>query len=377
MFDNINKSDISFEKYVELKTDSLTESYVKRFKWIDKFLYWFSWFGNGVSVFLAFFFIQSLFFSSFMEVGNSVFVTLGIIFFLTMFELLKRYIFGMFSKEYIKSKFHVFRKNMIGFIAGVLILVCGSFYFTLNGAMKFTDNKATFTEKTETTISAQTDSLNTFYFSHYIKPLMDDNKILTDQNTSYTQQVTQATYKTKYMGLIEANNKKIESNKTQIANYEKRRDDEIAKLNDTQNKKLNESLDTNKSNVIAFLILSTLIEFIIMLGVYFDKFYRFKVTEEYEKTVVETPEFKNWYKFNEMLRVIYARVKEVGDPIPTSAELTDLFDVGGSKIDKKSFDKFIKLLYYLDIVKLDGRRRVLNMKEENGIKKLRNYFNIN
>ena len=377
MFDNINKSDISFEKYVELKTDSLTESYVKRFKWIDKFLYWLSWFGNGVSVFLAFFFIQSLFFSSFMEVGNSVFVTLGIIFFLTMFELLKRYIFGMFSKEYIKSKFHVFRKNMIGFIAGVLILVCGSFYFTLNGAMKFTDNKATFTEKTETTISAQTDSLNTFYFSHYIKPLMDDNKILTDQNTSYTQQVTQATYKTKYMGLIEANNKKIESNKTQIANYEKRRDDEIAKLNDTQNKKLNESLDTNKSNVIAFLILSTLIEFIIMLGVYFDKFYRFKVTEEYEKTVVETPEFKNWYKFNEMLRVIYARVKEVGDPIPTSAELTDLFDVGGSKIDKKSFDKFIKLLYYLDIVKLDGRRRVLNMKEENGIKKLRNYFNIN
>jgi hypothetical protein len=377
MFDNINKSDISFEKYVELKTDSLTESYVKRFKWIDKFLYWLSWFGNGVSVFLAFFFIQSLFFSSFMEVGNSVFVTLGIIFFLTMFELLKRYIFGMFSKEYIKSKFHVFRKNMIGFIAGVLILVCGSFYFTLNGAMKFTDNKATFTEKTETTISAQTDSLNTFYFSHYIKPLMDDNKILTDQNTSYTQQVTQATYKTKYMGLIEANNKKIESNKTQIANYEKRRDDEIAKLNDTQNKKLNESLDTNKSNVIAFLILSTLIEFIIMLGVYFDKFYRFKVTEEYEKTVVETPEFKNWYKFNEMLRVIYARVKEVGDPIPTSAELTDLFDVGGSKIDKKSFDKFIKLLYYLDIVKLDGRRRVLNMKEEDGIKKLRNYFNIN
>ncbi len=377
MFDNINKSDISFEKYVELKTDSLTESYVKRFKWIDKFLYWLSWFGNGVSVFLAFFFMQALFFSSFMEIGNSIFVTLGIIFFLTMFELLKRYVFGMFSKEYIKSKFHIFRKNMIGFIAGVLILVTGSFYFTLNGAMRFTDNKVAFTEKTETTITTQTDSLNTFYFNQYIKPLMDDNKILTEQNSSYTQQVAQATYKTKYMGLIEANNKKIESNKIQISNYEKRRDNEIAKLSDTQNKKLNESLDTNKSNVIAFLILSTLIEFIIMLGVYFDKFYRFKVTEEYEKTVVETAEFKNWYKFNEMLRVIYARVKEVGDPIPTSVELTDLFDVGGSKIDKKSFDKFIKLLYYLDIVKLDGRRRVLNMKEEDGIKKLRSYFNIN
>ena len=43
---------------------------------------------------------------------------------------------------------------------------------------------------------------------------------------------------------------------------------------------------------------SDVIEIIILLGIYYDKFYDYKIVEEYEKTIVETPGFKNWYKFN-------------------------------------------------------------------------------
>ena len=88
MFDNVNKSKIAFEDYIKLKTESLTKSYTEKFKWVDKFLYWFSWFGNGVSIFLAFFFVQAIFLSSFNDVKDSILITLGIIFFLSMFELL-------------------------------------------------------------------------------------------------------------------------------------------------------------------------------------------------------------------------------------------------------------------------------------------------
>ena len=95
MFEDINKSKLAFEKYIELKKKTLIKSYTERFKWIDKSLYWFSWFGNGVSIFLAFFFMQSLFLSSFNGMKDSIVVTLGIVFFLTMFELLKRYVFAI------------------------------------------------------------------------------------------------------------------------------------------------------------------------------------------------------------------------------------------------------------------------------------------
>lgn len=392
MFDNINKSKIAFETYVELKNKTLTKSYTERFKWIDRFLYWFSWFGNAVSIFLAYFFINALFFSSFMDVKDSVFITAGIIIFLTMFELLKRYVFGMFSVEAIKSKFNIFKSNMISFLLGVFLLVGGSFYLSLNGAKKFVDNNPIIIAQAETNITVKSDSLNTFYFVNYIKPLMEDNKILTDQNTEYSnqnndlsQQARQASsaYKKKYTDLIDANNKKIidnntkiESNKTSITKYEDRRDKEVELSKTKYTDKSSKALSDNKSNIISFIILSFFIELIIVLGIYYDKYYDYKIIEEYEKTVIETPEFKKWSKFNFLLGLIYSRTKEIGAPIPTTSSIIELSDVGGSKIDKVSLDKFIKIIYYLEIVKLEGNRRVLNMVEEDGIKKLRDYFGI-
>lgn len=376
MFDNINKSKIKFEKYIELKTKTLSKSYTENFKWVDKFLYWFSWFGNGVSIFLAFFFIQALFNSSFADVKDSIFITIGIVFFLSIFELLKRYVFELFSVEFIKNKFSIFRTNMISFIVGVLILVVGSFYFSLNGAMKFVDNNQVFKSKMESNITVKTDSINTFYLNQYIKPLMNDNKILMDQNTDYSNQASKTTYKTKFTELITDNNKKIESNKSSIERYEQRRDKDISLISDYQNDKLSETLDINSSNIISFIILSSLVELIIMFGIYYDKFYDYKILEEYEKTVISTPEFKNWYEYNNLLKLIYSKSKFVGDQLPSSNALIELNNIKGVKISKSSLDKFIKILYHIEIVKLQGNRRVLNMVESDGLNKLKSYFDI-
>lgn len=377
MFEDINKSKLSFDKYVDLKSKTIVKSYTERFKWIDKFLYWFSWFGNGVSVFLAFFFIQALFLSSFNDVKNSIFITLGIIFFLTMFELLKRYVIGMFSLEAIKTKLNIFKSNMFSFIIAVLILLGGSAYLSLNGAKRFVDNRQIFTEQTETNIESTMDSINSFYFNEYIKPLMDDNKTMTQQNTDYAEQAAITNYKTRYTNLINANNKKIENNRDLISQYEERRDAEIEEFKSKETEKLTNILDTNKSNIISFILISALIELIIMIGIYYDKFYDYKIMLEYEETVVNTPEFKKWYKFNYILELIYAKTKDIGEHIPTTNSLMELSEINGARLDKSTLDKFIKILYYLEIVKLEGNRRVLNMVEEDGLEKLRNYFNIN
>ena len=376
MFENVNKSKIKFEKYIDLKTKTIIKSYTERFKWIDKFLYWFSWFGNGVSIFLAFFFIQALFLSSFNGIKDAWYITVGIVIFLTMFELIKRYVLGLFSLETIKNKFNIFKGNMISFIISVIILVTGSVYLSLNGASKFVDNRQIFTEQTEINIESEKDSLNNFYFIQYIKPLMDDNKILTNQNSDYLIQSSTTNYKTKYTNLINDNNTKIENNRTLIAQYETRRDDEVSEFSNKQSDKLITSLVLNNSNITAFLIISALIELIIMIGIFYDKFYDYKIMMEYEETIVNTPEFKRWYKFNYILELIYAKTKDVGEHIPTTNNLMELSEINGAKLDKGTLDKFIKILYYLEIVKLEGNRRVLNLVEEEGIKKLRNYFNI-
>lgn len=380
MFDNINKSKIAFEDYIKLKEESLSKSYTEKFKWVDKFLYWFSWFGNGVSIFLAFFFVQAIFLSSFNDVKDSMLITLGIIVFLTMFELLKRYVIAIFSSEVIKNKFHVLRWNMVGFIFGVLLLAGGSAFLSLSGAQKFVNNEQVFKVQTENVITNNIDSLTQVY-ENKKKPYVTDNEELRSITNNLRQKlvntpVNYASVRKQYQESIDKNDGNIKSNQAEINRLDTELNSKIQQFQNTQGNKLNETLNTNKSNTLAFIIISAIIEIIILLGIYYDKYYDYKIVEEYEKTIIETPGFKKWYKYNYLLTLIYGRTKEIGDTIPSSNAIIEMSEVGGNKLDKATLEKFIKVLYFLEIVKLDGNKRILNMTEQEGIKKLRYYFDI-
>lgn len=380
MFDNINKSKIAFEDYIKLKEESLSKSYTEKFKWVDKFLYWFSWFGNGVSIFLAFFFVQAIFLSSFNDVKDSILITLGIIVFLTMFELLKRYVIAIFSSEVIKNKFHVLRWNMVGFIFGVLLLAGGSAFLSLSGAQKFVNNEQVFKVQTENVITNNIDSLTQVY-ENKKKPYVTDNEELRSITNNLRQKlvntpVNYASVRKQYQESIDKNDGNIKSNQAEINRLDTELNSKIQQFQNTQGNKLNETLNTNKSNTLAFIIISAIIEIIILLGIYYDKYYDYKIVEEYEKTIIETPGFKKWYKYNYLLTLIYGRTKEIGDTIPSSNAIIEMSEVGGNKLDKATLEKFIKVLYFLEIVKLDGNKRILNMTEQEGIKKLRYYFDI-
>lgn len=380
MLNDINKSKMSFEKYIDLKGKTIVKSYTERFKWVDKFLYSFSWFGNGVSIFLAFFFLQSLFYASFSSIGTSIWITLGIVFFLTMFELLKRYVFGMFSIESIKQRFNIFRGNMITFILGTTILITGSFYFSLNGAREFVDNQKFFETQTQQIMTSKVDSLQKVYDSQKTI-FLGENASLRVVNDTLRNKLatTPANYRTvrrEYQQNIDNNMNIINNNQNRIDGIDKNKSVAISELKVTEETTLSSNLDENKKNKITFIIISSIIELIIMLGIYFDKFYGYKSIIEYEESVINTPEFKQWYKYNYLLELIYNSTKEMGEKIPTSANIRELAKIGKTPITLGELDKFIKLLYYLDIIARDGNRRLLNSTEVDGKLTLRHYFNI-
>ena len=380
MLNDINKSKMSFEKYLDLKGKTIVKSYTERFKWVDKFLYAFSWFGNGVSVFLAFFFLQSLFYASFASISQSIWITLGIVFFLTMFELLKRYVFGMFSIESIKQKFNIFRGNMITFILGTGVLIAGSFYFSLNGAQEFVDNQKFFESQTQQVVTSKVDSLTQVYDNQKTIYLDENASLRVTNDTLRTRMArTPANYRTvrrEYQQNIDNNMGIIAANQERIDNIETEKRTAISELRTTEESMLSSNLDENKKNKITFIIISSIIELIIMLGIYFDKYYGYRSIIEYEESVINTPEFKQWYKYNYLLELIYNATKEVGEKIPSTANLIELAKIGKTPITSGEFDKFIKLLYHLEILTRDGNRRVLNISEVDGKEMLRNYFNI-
>jgi hypothetical protein len=190
----------------------------------------------------------------------------------------------------------LFKVALALFLIGVGVMIAGSFYFSLNGAQEFIDNQKVFQDQTETNITTKVDSINTFYFNEYIKPLKNENKVYVEQSTDYATEASKTNYKTKYTNLINANNVKIDNNNKLVSKYESKRDLEVTKFTNKQESKLSQNIDENKSNIFAFILISCLIELVIMIGVYYDKYYTYKVITEYEDTVINTVSFKKWYK---------------------------------------------------------------------------------
>lgn len=376
MIENINKSKMTFDKYQEIKGKTITKSYSEKYKWVDHFMYAFSWFGNGVSIFLAFFFLQSLFDSSFsVGIEYKWATTIGIIFFLTMFELLKRYVFSLFSLEFIKVQHKIFKRSMITFIFSVLLLLSGSMYLSLNGAQKFIDNQSLFTEQTNTATKIDIDSVINYYNNTLIMPLKAENTKLNIQNDDYFETSTKM-YSSKYTALIDANNNKIVSNSNKVTTYELERDSKVTEIKQFNSDNLDSSLAENKNNVITFILISLMIELIIIFGIYYDKYYDYRTVKEYEDTVISTPEFKTWHKYNFLLELICNTVKDVGQKIPSSDNIIDMARIAKSTITKPEFDRFISILYLLEILSKEGNRRVLNLPLENAKTLLQEYYNI-
>lgn len=380
MFENLNRSKMSFEQYVDLKGKTIVKSYTERFRRVDKFMYAFSWFGNGVSIFLAFFFLQTLFYASFSSIGISMWITLGIIFFLTMFELLKRYILSMFSLEIIKQKFRIFRGNMLTFILATGILITGSFYFSLNGAKVFVDNQKFFEKQTKQIVTSKIDSL-TMEYDNDIEVYVNENNNLRIINDTLRVKLskTPLNYRTtrkEYQDIINTNTSIINSNQIRIDKIEAEKQISIVELKAYEDENLSSNLNENKKNKMTFIIISSIIELIIIFGIYFDKFYEYRSLLDYEESVINTSEFKMWYKYNYLLELIYNSTKDIGDKIPSTDNLIELAKIGKSPITSGEFEKFIKLLYHLDLIAREGNKRILNSTEEEGKKTLRTYFNI-
>lgn len=368
------KGFINHDEYLKLKEETVEQSYKDTHKITDRGLYVFSWFGNAVSIFLAYFFVESLFNSAFVEISGNIVLPIMIVFFLSMFELLKRKVFEIYSKNIIRSNFMVFTKNMLSYNFIVLLLVGGSFYLSLSGAQKFMNQGDVIVKNTETNINSKVDSINTYYFNTYISPMIEENKILNAQNNDFLQ-ASQKMYASKYTSLIEQNNNKISSNKSTIEKYELERDKKISEIKISENKKLSEKQSQNSSNILIFIMVSVVIELVILIGIYFDKYYTYRIVKEYEQNIMDTPTRKRWKVYDEIAEVAFEGLS-AGDALPSANDIKDIIIANGVNASPKDLDNFFKMMNYLKIIERKGNKRILNMTSSKIRETLKVYYKI-
>ena len=367
---------ITNNKYQEFK-NSINKSYSEKFNVIRISSIIFSFFGNITSIFFAFFFFLSLFSNILFNI-NPLYIGVGVVLFLGIFEYIKRYVFDLFSIELLKNT--KFTKNKIFFLITTLIMISFSFFFSLNGAQKLVNNETFIKEKIDYTIKSKTDSINNYYLINYIKPYQEENRKLITQQAELTNQQTQLVNKgwntTKVSNQLQTINEQIFTNKSQISKYELEKNNKIEKLEKSENKKLSSEQNKNNTNIFYFLFLSTIIELIIIAGVFYNRYYTFRTIKEYEEETVNTLGYKNWIMYSQILNIIFSKDIKINEYISSLNSIMETIDANDLNISKTDLTKAFKTFNYLGITETKGPKRLLRMSKTKSEELLKNYFNI-
>lgn len=356
---------MNIEKYKKLREEIRNKSFEKKYTTVDWILYYASFFGNIASIFFAFF----LWFPSLLKTitlhiaDNGLTYAIAVattIILLSVVEFLKRGIVGIFSSEYIEANGKLNNKSTIGLLFFSVAILGLSFYFSINGAIEFSKTSGKANVVIEQTTKNYVDSL-TIMNEQAKEPIKQELSSLRESNKGIRVKrddtpMEQRRTRNDYDQLIQSNEKLIANNTKALTDLDvdlKKKLDAF-KLENSKSKTQNEEAD--KGNILLFLIVSTFIEILIVIGVYFRELYIHKAF--YESEAKLEPIVRKREKYEKLLNLVYknGEVKQ-DDQIISLKKLTEIMKNKGALYTPKHISDF-----YLDMGNLNAFRIVTNKR---------------
>jgi hypothetical protein len=373
---------MNINEYKKLEKRITSYNFNKSYKNINTIMTALSYFGNLASIFLAYFFMSQVISGSMPD--NPIVVFISSIIILAGIELLKRDIFNKFSIEYLKNKSII--KSAMPLLIASLILIFASFYSSLTGAKEFSSKSKQLEEVKKEVFTEFKDSLTNNYSSKII--LIEDEISLTKEQIklkdkeqtdieSYLnpnkQQRNRISDLKKEKELLRGDITKLEGDiniiKTELDGKLKEKELELSK--ETEDKKVD-----NSNNSFMFVILSTIIEFIILFGVYFSEYYKFRSYKEFRDKIEKDPNYQKWLLYDQMLSIIVTEETKVNQKLPSNKAIIENCKVNDIIVLPKDVTDFLKILSTLSIIKQSGSARYISKTKDIAQDILRKNFNI-
>lgn len=325
----------------------------------------FSFLGNAASIVFAYFFVNTLLFNAVDDFwGKTIIVGVITTSALTIFELLKRFLFKQTTVNILNSK-KITNEIVVTLLLSVLLIV-SSFFLSLNGAKSLANKSKNIDAKVDNTIIIKTDSITKLYNARI-------GKSDTDKQT-YMKMVTGITKNPK---LITQYNNLIQKSDENIKELEKEKQNKIKELESKiTNKSLIEKSDV-QSNITYFLIISSFIELIILIGVFFDSYYMFRTFKEFDYKVGENLNFKNYLLYLKIIEIAYNNGKtRKGDSFESFNKIKEIAKIQGMNVTDKTLKDFFIILKYLKISVTIGNKRIVEKNYEEAKEILVEYYKI-
>jgi hypothetical protein len=358
------------------------QNFGQGYKNINTLMLILSIFGHFASIFLAYFALSKVL-GGVIE-NNPTVVLIASVVMLSGLELLKRDIFDKFSVQYLKVK--AFTKDVLPLFILSVLIISTSFYASIHGAKEFSSKEAVIEQAQKETVNQFSDSLTGVY---NIKIAEIDAEIKTDKD--------KIDLKDKEQTELEAIQPPTRSQRNRIKDLKDEKNllrGEITKLEGDQNTikselaaKIKEHEETvgaesedkkkdNSSNSLAFVLISTLIELIILAGVYFNEYYKFRSYREFRNRLEKDPNYQKWMLYDQMLNIVYQEDSKMNQKLPANKGIADMCKVNDIIVMPKDITDFLKVMNGIGVIKTSGSTRYINKQRDLAFEILRKHFNI-
>lgn len=372
--------------YKKIENKVNNANFHESYKGINLVMTLLSYFGHLASIFLAYFFVSGIIGGAISD--NPIVVFVSTIVLLLGLESLKRDIFDKFSIQSLKNK--KISKDVLPLLLISLLLISGSFYSSINGAKEFSSKEQEIEQTKEVKIDTYQDSLNTHY-TNEIKNIEEDIQEYENKYDEKNEEQKEITSDLKNRGWISQarreRNEQLTEEKERLDNRIIKLENEAKNLKEEKESKINEyenelkeeteeKKEENTKNSFLFVIISTIIEFVILSGVYFSEYYKFRSYREERRRIESDPNYKKWLLYDEVIGIVINDETKINQKLPSIDNIIEMCRVNDVIILRKDVTDFLKILNNLNIIRSSGNVKYINKTKEGAQETLRRNFNI-
>lgn len=377
---------MKISEFKKLEKKITGQNFGESYKGINVMMTVLSYLGNLGSIFLAYFFMSKVIGSAMTDNPVAVFISSVII--LAGIELLKRDIFDKFSIAYLKTK--SIGKAVLPLLVFSMLLISASFYSSLNGAKEFSSKSEQMDENKDNLVQVYSDSISGVYENKIV--LVEDEikgyKVKIDEKDAEQALINKDLQERGYLyGSQKSRNKqlteekeyldnKVDESEVKIEKLKEERDLEITEYETDLTNETDSKKEDNSKNSFIFIIISTIIEFVILGGVFFNEYYKFRSYKEFRDRIDKDPNYQKWMLYEEILKVVYPESAQNSQKLPSNKAMIEMCKVNGMIVLPRDMINFLKIINSLDIIKTSGSSRYINKARDISFDVLKAHFNI-
>ena len=336
-------------------------------KALDKWLFGFSFVGNIGSIFFSYFLLypallKAITINLVTGFWGTAIAFIFTLIFLTIFEIIKRYLFRNFSSDYVKNNKKI-NGAVFGWFSTSVAIVVLSFYLSLVGSKNLATTSVIQNNVAKTEVNTQNDSLVVQY-ERKKKTYEADNQLLRNASNELRNTLSQTpvgwmSIRKDYQSSIDKNTSIVNSNQNEINKIDEQLKQRVTELKTSLNSTMANNATEDTKNIVLFIIIAIFSELIIMSGVYFREWY------EYNLFLINHQKFNKIYerkdRYRALIMFIYNEGKvNVGDKVISGMELKQLVSEKANLQNSNKFvDEFLKDMDKIGIFNTVGKRRFI------------------